>query len=174
MFAAVKEGILEVYPAAKFSSHISTVTCGEYFVVKYFQTLKDNGYEVDQAGISYYPNATGVILDKIAQIKKIVLAVNKELGVNVMLAEYGYANETGLASGTFSNWSNKVHGYELTDEDAARFTSELIKWGKNNGIAGIRPWAPELDWANPWFDFNKDTKTATAKTAMFEALKAAV
>ena len=174
MFAAVKEGILEVYPAAKFSSHISTVTCGEYFVVKYFQTLKDNGYEVDQAGISYYPNATGVILDKIAQIKKIVLAVNKELGVNVMLAEYGYANETGLASGTFSNWSNKVHGYELTDEDAARFTSELIKWGKNNGIAGIRPWAPELDWANPWFDFNKETKTATAKTAMFEALKAAV
>ena len=174
MFAAVKNGILEVYPEAKFSSHISTVTCGEYFVVKYFQTLKDNGYAVDQAGISYYPNATGVILDKIAQIKKIVLAVNKELNVNVMLAEYGYANETGLASGTFSNWSNKVHGYELTDADGAKFLSELITWGRNNGICGIRPWAPELDWANPWFDFNKETKTATAKSALFDALKTSV
>ena len=174
MFAALAEGIKTVYPAAKFSSHISTVTWGPDYTVKYFQTLKDNGYAVDQAGISYYPNATGVVLDKIAQIKQIVLAVNKELGVNVMLAEYGYANESGLASGTFSSWDNKVYGYELTDEDSARFLTELITWGKNNGMAGIRPWAPELDWAMPWFNFDKETKTATAKSALFEALKAAV
>ena len=173
MFASLKEGILEVYPAAKFSSHISTVTVGEKYVVKYFQTLKENGYEVDQAGISFYPNATSVMPDKIAQIKKIVLAVNKELGKNVMLAEYGYALESGLASGTFSSWNNKVHGYELTDADAAKFLKELIEWGRNNGMAGIRPWAPELDWANPWFDFNKETKIATAKMDLFNALKEA-
>lgn len=174
MFAALKEGIQEVYPNAKFSSHISTVTWGPEYTVKYFKTLTENGYTVDQAGISYYPNATGVILDKIAQIKQIVLACNKELGVNVMLAEYGYANETGLASGTFASWNNEVHGYKLTDEDGAKFLKELIVWGKNNGMAGIRPWAPELDWANPWFDFDKETKTATAKTALFAALKEAV
>ena len=109
-----------------------------------------------------------------SQIKQIVLACNKELGVNVMLAEYGYANETGLASGTFASWNNEVHGYKLTDEDGAKFLSELITWGRNNGMAGIRPWAPELDWANPWFDFNKETKTATAKIALFNALKTAV
>ena len=91
-----------------------------------------------------------------------------------MLAEYGYANESGLASGTFSSWDNKVYGYELTDEDGAKFLSELITWGKKNGMAGIRPWAPELDWAMPWFDFDKKTKTATAKIALFEALKTAV
>ena len=174
MFAALKEGIKEVYPEAKFSSHISTVTWGADYTVKYFKTLEENGYKVDQAGISYYPNATGVILDKVSQIKQIVLACNKELGVNVMLAEYGYANETGLASGTFSSWNNEVHGYKLTDEDGAKFLSELITWGKNNGMAGIRPWAPELDWANPWFDFDKETKTASAKTALFNALKTAV
>ena len=174
MFAALQAGIKEVYPEAKFSSHISTVTWGPDYTVKYFKTLEANGYKVDQAGISYYPNATGVILDKIAQFKQIVLACNKELGVNVMLAEYGYANETGLASGTFASWSNEVHGYKLTDEDGAKFLSELITWGKNNGMAGIRPWAPELDWANPWFDFNKETKTATAKIALFDALKEAV
>ena len=173
MFAAVREGILEVYPNAKFSSHISTVTWGPDYVVKYFKTLKENGYSVDQAGISYYPNATGVILDKIAQIKKIVLAVNRELGVNVMLAEYGYANETGLASGTFSSWNNKVHGYALNDEDGARFLTELITWGQKNGMAGIRPWACELDWAMPWFDFDAETYTATAKTALFDAMKSA-
>ena len=174
MFAALKEGIKEVYPEAKFSSHISTVTWGADYTVKYFKTLEENGYKVDQAGISFYPNATGVIYDKIAQIKQIVLACNKELGVNVMLAEYGYANETGLASGTFSSWNNEVHGYKLTDEDGAKFLSELIVWGKNNGMAGIRPWAPELDWANPWFNFDKETKTATAKTALFDALKESV
>lgn len=174
MFAALKEGILEVYPEAKFSSHISTVTWGPDYTVKYFKTLEENGYKVDQAGISYYPNATGVIYDKIAQIKQIVLACNKELGVNVMLAEYGYANKTGLTSGTFSSWNNEVHGYKLTDEDGARFLKELIVWGKNNGMAGIRPWAPELDWANPWFDFNKDTKQATAKQALFDALLSAL
>lgn len=174
MFAALKEGILEVYPNAKFSSHISTVTWGADYTVKYFKTLEENGYKVDQAGISYYPNATGVILDKIAQIKQIVLACNRELGVNVMLAEYGYANESGLASGTFASWNNEVHGYKLTDEDGAKFLKELIVWGKNNGMAGIRPWAPELDWANPWFDFDKDTKTATSKQALFDALKEAV
>lgn len=72
------------------------------------------------------------------------------------------------------NWNNKVYGYDLTDEDGAKFLNELIVWGKNNGMAGIRPWAPELDWANPWFDFDKTTKTATPKMALFEALKAAV
>lgn len=179
MFAALKAGILEAYPEAeragiKFSSHISTVTWGAEYTVKYFKTLAENGYMVDQAGISYYPNATGVILDKISQIKQIVLAVNRELHVNVMLAEYGYANETGLASGTFASWSNEVHGYKLTDEDSAKFLKELISWGRQNGMAGIRPWAPELDWANPWFDFDNDAKTATAKQALFAALKEAV
>ena len=149
------------------------MTWGPDYVVKYFKTLKDNGYAVDQAGISYHPNATNVVIDKIAQLKQIVLAVNRELGVNVMLAEYGYANETGLNSGTFSSWNNKVHGYELTDEDGARFLKELIGWGKNNGIAGICPWACELDWAMPWFDFDSSTMTATAKTPLFEALKEA-
>ena len=52
--------------------------------------------------------------------------------------------------------------------------TDLITWGKENGMAGIRPWAPELDWVNPWFDFDESTKTATAKTALFNALKAAV
>ena len=179
MFAAVKAGVLEAYPEAeraaiKFSSHVSTVTWGADYTVKYFKTLEANGYKVDQAGISYYPNATGVILDKVSQIKQIVLACNRELGVNVMLAEYGYANETGLASGTFASWSNEVHGYKLTDEDGAKFLGELITWGRRNGMAGIRPWAPELDWANPWFDFDNDKKTATAKTALFDALKEAV
>lgn len=101
------------------------------------------------------------------------MPINVELGVNVMLAEYGYANETGLASGAFSGWNNKVHGYELNDEDEARFLTELIRWGKNNGMAGIRPWACEYDWAMPWFDFDPATKVATAKTAVFEALKSA-
>lgn len=173
MFAALAEGIREVYPDAKFSSHLSTVTFGPEYVVKYFRTLAENGYRVDQAGISYYPNATNVVLDKIAQIKQIVLAVNRELGVNVMLAEYGYANDTGLASGTFSSWNNKVHGYDLNDEDGAKFLTELIRWGKNNGMAGIRPWACEFDWAMPWFDFDPQTKTATAKAALFEAIRAA-
>ncbi|MBO4472430.1 MAG: glycosyl hydrolase 53 family protein [Clostridia bacterium] len=174
MFAALAQGIKEVYPEAKFSSHISTVTWGPDYTVKYFKTLAENGYKVDQAGISYYPNATGVILDKIAQIKQIVLACNKELGVNVMLAEYGYANESGLASGTFASWDNEVHGYKLTDEDGAKFLKELITWGRKNGMAGIRPWAAELDWANPWFDFDNEAKTATAKAALFTALKEAV
>ena len=174
MFASLKEGILKIYPEAKFSSHISIVTWGPSYTVKYFKTLEENGYKVDQAGISYYPNATNVVIDKIAQIKQIVLACNKELNLNVMLAEYGYANETGLASGTFSSWNNKVHGYELNDEDGARFLSELIKWGKNNGMAGIRPWACELDWANPWFDFDSNSKTAKAKTLLFNALKESV
>ena len=173
MFAALKDGILEVYPNSRFSSHISTVTWGADYTVKYFKTLEANGYKVDQAGISFYPNATGVILDKISQIKQIVLAVNDELGVNVMLAEYGYANENSI-KGAFAGWSNEIHGYKLNDEDGARFLTDLITWGKQNGMAGIRPWAPELDWVNPWFDFDEATKTATAKTALFIALKAAV
>ena len=179
MFAALKEGILEVYPNAKFSSHISTVTWGADYTVKYFQTLAENGYMVDQAGISYYPNATNVILDKISQIKQIVLAVNRELHVNVMLAEYGYANENSI-KGAFAGWDNPVHGYALTDADAATFLKELITWGRQNGMAGIRPWAPELDWVNPWFDFEekvvdgKTVKTATAKQVIFDALKEAV
>ena len=51
--------------------------------------------------------------------------------------------------------------------DGARFLSELIAWGKKNGIAGIRPWAPELDWAMPWFDFDEKTKDITGAVVVY-------
>ncbi|MBQ9370267.1 MAG: hypothetical protein IJU10_04240 [Clostridia bacterium] len=58
--------------------------------------------------------------------------------------------------------------------NSAKFLKELITWGRKNGMAGIRPWAPELDWANPWFDFDNQAKTATAKQVLFDALKESV
>lgn len=171
LFKAVADGIKEVYPDAKFSSHVSTVTCGANYVVKYFKCLADNGYKVDQAGISFYPNSSGVIIDQIAQIKSIILAVNRELGMNVMLAEYGFANMTaGTQNNEFAGWNNPVHGYDLNDEGQARLFKELVTWGKKNGMAGIRPWAIEHEWLMSWFAFDEQNSMATARE-IFNTLK---
>lgn len=78
--ASVANGIKSAYEnlgldssKVKFSTHIATVVTTVHTAVTYFKTLKENGFPVDTAGISFYPSAPGYTLIKWLCIKKSLL-----------------------------------------------------------------------------------------------------
>ncbi len=153
-FAALKAGILEAYDElgidrsnVKFSTHIATVVMTPNACARYFNCLKDNGYAVDTAGISFYPSAPSLYMDSMILFKKTVMAINNKCDVPVFIAEFSYPS--GEMSGAFAGWNKETKGYPNTEEGQAAIYKDVIDWGKTHGVLGIRYWAADYeDWGS--------------------------
>jgi len=173
MFAAVKEGILEAYKDLKkdstnvrFSTHIATVVMTPGTSARYFNCMKKNGYAVDTAGISFYPSAPSMYIKSMILFKKTVKAINNKCKVPVFIGEFAYPS--GKMSGDFAGWNKKVSGYPHTEEGQAEIYKDVIKWGKEHGVIGIRYWAPDYeDWGTMGL-FKFTNKHGTPKKALLE------
>jgi hypothetical protein len=69
----------------------------------------------------------------------------------------------------FASWTKGAKGYPLSPSGQAAFARDLVQWGAENGVTGIRPWAP--DFLGEWepmslFDDDAASFTATAKPAL--------
>jgi len=169
MFAAVASGIRRVDPAAVFSCHISTVTATPGYAARYFAALARYGFEPAEAGISFYPSAPGPFPNPMRRFQKIVRRVQDECGIPVFVAEYAYPSRPMDAGAEFASWSKRAKGYPLSPAGQAAFARDLVQWGAENGVTGIRPWAP--DFLGEWgpmslFEDDPASRTATAKPAI--------
>lgn len=174
--AAVAEGIKSAYKkldidssGIKFSTHIATVVTTVHNSVTYFKTLQENGFPLDTAGISFYPSAPGVYINKITMFKKIVTAINEECNIPVFVAEFSYPS--GEVEGAYAGWSNKVKGYPHNEEGQAAIYRDIVEWGKTHGLAGIRYWAPDFSGWGSMSMFSYDNKEAAAKKIILQQLK---
>lgn len=169
-YAAVKRGVLSAYAklgisdsTVKFSTHIATVVFPAKCSVKFFNYMKDNGYDMDVAGISYYPSAPSMSNRK-KLLKKTVAKVNQKCDLPVFIGEFSYPS--GKMEGPFAGWNKKLKGYKKDQQGQANLYSDVIAWGKENGMAGIRYWAPDYEgwYAMAMFEFSN--KVGTAKTIL--------
>jgi hypothetical protein len=170
-YAAVKRGILKAYAKlgidasnVKFSTHVATVVFPAGCTAKFFNFMKDNGYEMETAGISYYPSAPSMSVNKKALLKKTVKKINKKCGLHVFIGEFSYPS--GKMDGPFAGWNKKVRGYKHDQQGQATIYSDVVRWGMVNGMAGIRYWAPDYEgwYAMSMFEFSN--KVGTAKTIL--------
>jgi hypothetical protein len=170
-YAAVKNGILNAYAKlgidasnVKFSTHIATVVFPAGCSAKFFNFMKENGYEMETAGISYYPSAPSMSLNKKSLLKKTVKKINKKCGLPVFIGEFSYPS--GKMDGPFAGWNKKVKGYKHDQQGQANIYADVVKWGKANGMAGIRYWAPDYEgwFAMSMFEFSN--QKGTAKTIL--------
>lgn len=170
MMAAVATGIRSVDPQARVSVHIATAIADPYYTVKYFGTLMENDFTPDEAGISFYPSTPGPWHDQMKKLKEIVASIYARLGLMVFIAEYAYPSKP-MTEGEFKSWNRKTKGYNHSEEDQSRLLQDIIAWGKDNGLSGIRPFAPDLNghW-EPMSLFNHDpaSKLSTAKKALLD------
>lgn len=170
MMAAVAAGIRTVDPGAKVSVHIATAIADTYSVVKYYGTLIENSFTPDEAGISFYPSTPGPWRDQMKRLKEIVTSLYARFGLKTFIAEYAYPSKP-MTEGEFKNWNKKTKGYDHSEADQSRLLRDIIAWGKDNGLSGIRPFAPDLNghW-EPMSLFNHDTSTkqSTAKKALLD------
>ncbi len=170
-YAAVKRGILNAYAKlgkdasqVKFSTHVATVVFPAGCTANFFKFMKENGYEMETAGISYYPSAPSMAVNKKGLLKKTVKKVNKKCGLNVFIGEFSYPS--GKMEGPFAGWNKKVKGYKHDQQGQASIYADVVKWGKANGMAGIRYWAPDYEgwFAMSMFEFSN--QKGTAKTIL--------
>lgn len=170
MMHAVATGIRKAEPQAKVSIHIATAIADRYYAVKYFGTLLENGFTPDEAGISFYPSTPGPWRDQVKKFKAIVSAIYHEYGLKVFVAEYAYPSSP-MTTGEFKGWNRTTKGYAHHEIDQACLLQDLIAWGKENGLSGIRPFAP--DYNGHWepmslFKHNAESNVSTAKLALLE------
>lgn len=144
LLKAVADGIREVDPNARFATHIANSHSAE-FAVAFYEAMSDGGMDFDELGLSFYPSSP-LDLDlagRIDAFKATVTALNTTFGKPVFVAEYAYP-ASRILFGPFSNWDNKVPGYSLRERGQAQLLRDLTAWGSENGLSGIRPWAPDF------------------------------
>ena len=170
-FAAVKNGILNAYAKrgldasnVKFSTHIATVVFTPRCSASYFRYMKANGYDIETAGISYYPSAPAMSLNKKKLLTKTITRINKKCNVPVFIGEFSYPS--GKMQGAFAGWNKKLKGYEKDQQGQADIYSDVVKWGKTHGMAGIRYWAPDFEGWYSMAMFEFSNKKGTAKTIL--------
>lgn len=167
--AAVKNGILTAYQKAgkdasnvKFSTHIATVVSTPRCSAAFFKYMDRHGYEMQTAGISYYPSAPAMSLNKKRLLKKTVTRINKKTGLPVFIGEFSYPS--GDMEGAFAGWNKKLKGYDKDQDGQAEIYKDVIKWGKKHEVAGIRYWAPDYKgwYSMSMFEFDENN-VGTAK-----------
>ena len=166
-YVAVKNGILSAYAKlgidasnVKFSTHVATVVFPAGCTAKFFNVMKDNGYEMETAGISYYPSAPSMALNKKSLLKRTVKKIRKKCKLPVFIGEFSYPS--GKMDGPFAGWNKKVKGYNHNQFGQATIYADVMRWGKANGLAGIRYWAPDYEgwYAMSMFEFSNKRGTA--------------
>ncbi|MBO4580796.1 MAG: glycosyl hydrolase 53 family protein [Bacteroidales bacterium] len=166
-YAAVKRGILSAYEklgmdasGVKFSTHIATVVFPPKCSVDFFNYMKQNGYVMETAGISYYPSAPSMSVNKKKLLKKTISKINEKCGLPVFVGEFSYPS--GKMDGPFAGWNKKVRGYQHSQQGQADIYADVISWGKTHGMAGIRYWAPDYKgwYAMSMFEFSGKKGTA--------------
>lgn len=171
-YAAVKRGILKAYAKAgkdtsnvRFSTHIATVTSTPRATASFFNYMAEHGYAVDVAGISYYPSAPAMSFNKKKMLTKTVTRINKKCGVPVFIGEFSYPSQDMV--GPFAGWNQQLGSYKKDPQGQADIYRDVIAWGKNHGLIGIRYWAP--DYEGEWYPmsmFSFENKVGTAKTIL--------
>ena len=171
-YAAVKRGILKAYAKAgkdasnvRFSTHIATVTSTPRATASFFSYMAEHGYAVDVAGISYYPSAPAMSFNKKKMLTKTVTRINKKCGVPVFIGEFSYPSQDMV--GPFAGWNQQLGSYKKNQQGQADIYRDVIAWGKEHGLIGIRYWAP--DYEGEWYPmsmFTFENKVGTAKTIL--------
>ena len=171
-YAAIKRGILKAYENrhmdvsnVRFSTHIATVTSTPRATAAFFRYMINNGYEMQTAGISYYPSAPAMSFNKWKMFTKTVTRINKKCNIPVFIGEFSYPSEEMV--GPFAGWNKQLKGYAKNQQGQADIYRDVIAWGKDHGLVGIRYWAG--DYEGEWYPmsmFTFEDKVGTAKTIL--------
>lgn len=152
--AAVRRGIEKAYDKAgidrskvKFSTHIATVVSTPRSSASFFTFMAENGYKMETAGISYYPSAPAMSVNKWKLLTKTVTRINKKCHIPVFIGEFSYPSQDMV--GPFAGWNKQMGGYAKNQQGQADIYRDVIAWGKRHGLIGIRYWAP--DYKGEWY-----------------------
>jgi arabinogalactan endo-1,4-beta-galactosidase len=149
LLAAVADGIRSVDPGARFATHMSQSNSSTY-ALAFYQAMTDGGFKVDRIGFSYYPSSNDGA-DRVKHFEDTATAVHDHFGKPVFIAEVAYPAGP-IPDGAYSTWTHAIPKYPVSEDGQAAFFHDLASWAAASGLAGIRPWAPEV-YLSGWKGF---------------------
>ena len=163
---AIAEGIRSICINAVIATHIATVPFSIEFASAFYQAMLDFGFSPQIAGLSFYPSNPMGPEDRLGLLFDISDALC-DMGFEVFIAEYAYPAGYG-ADGFFAEgWNHVSTGYPLSPNGQKDMLRDLCFKGREHGICGVRPWAPDLvspGWLQgSFFSLDEETKTAEAR-----------
>jgi len=172
LMKAVADGILQIVPDAKFSTHITWIEQQE-FALAWYSSLIESGFPLEVAGVSLYPSAGGTTMEQAdesyAKSKETMNKIVTELGKSVFISECGYPSAMPPAS--WAEFRIPLTGFPFTPQGQADQLRDLMLWGMENGVVGIRPWCPDLakgDWnVFAYFDNVSDRNLCYANPVLY-------
>jgi hypothetical protein len=175
VLAALATGIREIYPDARFSTHIGSSPTPAYLprlITAFFEAHDATGYRVDELGVCFFPSSAETPENRVQAFRDSLTQVSTRLRRSFFIAEFGYPVAKVSVGGPDSaaeDWGHATAGYLLSAEGQANLTRDLVKWGSSSGIlAGIRQWGPDgvLGPFAPMSLFELAGKRATARPAL--------
>lgn len=149
LLAAAADGIRDVAPQARFSTHMGLAVPDATFAVAFFEAMAAGGFDVDEPGVSFYPTNLPGTEGRLEDLFATIDAVHGETGAPVFVAEYAAPAEA-MTNGPFASGNHALDGYPLRPAGQAGLLEDLVAVGVPIGLGGIRAWAPDLcvgDWA---------------------------
>jgi hypothetical protein len=150
VLAALATGIREVYPDARFSTHIGSSPTPAYLptlIGAFFEAYDSVGYRVDELGICFFASSCATPSDRVRAFRESVTEVHARLQRPFFIAEFGYpvaGVSVGGADSEVEDWSHATAHYPLSAQGQAGLTRDLVKWGVHTGVlSGIRQWGPD-------------------------------
>lgn len=141
ILGAVAAGIRSVVPDARFATHMSQ-SRSPTFARAFYQAMFDGGFSPDVLGFSFYPSANADS-NKVQNFRATVDAVHQQFKRPVFIAEFAYPAGPN-STGPYATWNNAVPNYPISEDGQAAFLRDMAGWAYASGLAGIRPWAPEV------------------------------
>ena len=141
LFAAVVDGIRQVDPSARFSTHMSQ-SLSASFAVAFYKAMADGGFLPDEVGFSFYPTASQGP-DRAARFRETVESIQTTFSRPVFIAEVAYPSGP-ITEGPYQSWTHALPSHPITPDGQASFFRDLTRWAPVSGVSGIRPWAPDV------------------------------
>jgi arabinogalactan endo-1,4-beta-galactosidase len=165
LLAAAAQGVRDVDPAARFSTHLAGIAVQDAaFPVAFWTAMNRAGYRPGQFGTSLYPT-NGDPGDRAAVFLTIARELQQRSGRQLFVAEFGYPS--GQMGPPFA-WNTTQAGYPQTPDGQFRYLRDLVAAAVAHGaVGGIRPWGPDYCLASGgWAPMSLFTEAGAAKPAL--------
>jgi len=164
LILASQAGIREADPEAEFMLHTAHWWDAS-FCEDFFRFMRDQGVQIDLAGLSYFPSSNIGGSLEMNQFGVTVSRLARALERPVVVAETAYPS-TKEFSGQFARWKREVVGYPLTPTGQRRWLADFLAFCSSHpDIQAMYYWSPEWHDEEMWtgfalFDSQGDAKPA--------------
>ena len=149
---AAEQGILRVYPRAKFVLHL-TQWWNPDFCTVFLETMRQHEAQVDLLGLSFFPSSGLGDKNTFSALGQSVRKIFEKTHRPVIVCEYAYPSTRNFG-GQFASWNKEVRGYPISEAGQKKWIADFLAFCRSEqNVRGAFYWSPEWYPEEMWKAF---------------------